>query len=286
MFRLWKISISMLIVLLAVVSCRTFSSILHDGEVVAKVGRHRLYRSDLDKLLPVISSSEDSMALASQYIKTWAVDIVFLDVAESYLSKSDKDVTEELEDYRRSLLKYRYEQKYVNERLDTAVSENELQAYYESHKDHFVLDVPIAKVRYMRISADSPNLNLIKKKMSSEDVNELVEADSLAYFSADIYTDYGGRWIDMVTLARKFGTDYGSLLAKAVNSGIEMEGEEGKVNFAYIADFISAGNVSPLEFCRGQIRDIIISTRKQNLIVALERDLLDDALAKGKFEIF
>ena len=276
----------MLIVLLAVVSCRTFSSILHDGEVVAKGGRHRLYRSDLDKLLPVISSPEDSMALASQYIKTWAVDIVFLDVAESYLSKSDKDVTEELEDYRRSLLKYRYEQKYVNERLDTAVSENELQAYYESHKDHFVLDVPIAKVRYMRISADSPNLNLIKKKMSSEDVNELVEADSLAYFSADIYTDYGGRWIDMVTLARKFGTDYGSLLAKAVNSGIEMEGEEGKVNFAYIADFISAGNVSPLEFCRGQIRDIIISTRKQNLIVALERDLLDDALAKGKFEIF
>lgn len=276
----------MLIVLLAIVSCRTFSSILHDGEVVAKVGRHRLYRSDLDKLLPAISSPEDSMALVSQYIKTWAADLVFLDVAESYLSKSDKDVTEELEDYRRSLLKYRYEQKYVNERLDTAVSENELLAYYESHKDHFVLDVPIAKVRYMRISADSPNLNLIKKKMSSEDVNELVEADSLAYFSADIYTDYGGRWIDMVTLARKFGTDYGSLLAKAVNSGIEMEGDGGKVNFAYIADFISAGNVSPLEFCRGQIRDIIISTRKQNLIAALERDLLEDALAKGKFEIF
>ena len=266
-------------------SCRTFSSILHDGEVVARVGRHKLYRSDLDKVLPEMQTPEDSMVLALRYIKTWASDLVFLDVAESYLSKSDKDVSEELEDYRRSLLKYRYEQKYVNERLDTAVSENELQAYYESHKEHFVLDVPIVKVRYMRISADSPNLNLIKKKMSSENVDELVEADSLAYFSADLYTDYGGRWVDMVSLARNFGTDYGTLLAKSRNSVVEMEGDGGKVNFAYIADFIKAGDVSPLEYCHSHIKDIIISTRKQTLIAALERDLLDDALAKGKFEI-
>ena len=252
---------------------------------MAKVGRHRLYKSELDKVIPSSASPEDSMALALQYINTWASDLVFLDVAESHLSKSDKDVSMELEDYRRSLLKYRYEQKYVNERLDTAVLENEIQAYYEQHKEHFMLDVPIVKVRYMRISSDSPNMSLIKKKMSSEDVADMVEADSLAYFSADIYTDYGGKWVDMVSLAKNFGTDYGTLLSKARSSCIEMEGEGGKINFAYIADFVSAGNVAPVEYCHAHIKDIIISMRKQALISGLERDLLEDALAKGKFEI-
>ena len=88
------------------------------GEVVASVGRARLYRGDLNKALPSGLSAEDSTRLAHQYINTWASDIIFLDVAEKQLTKEELDVTKELDDYRKSLLKYRYEQRYINDRLD------------------------------------------------------------------------------------------------------------------------------------------------------------------------
>ena len=71
------------------------------------------------------------------------------EVAEKELSKSEKNVDKELEDYRRSLLKYRYEQKYVNQRLDTAVTDAQIEKYYEAHIETFKLSLPIAKARFL-----------------------------------------------------------------------------------------------------------------------------------------
>ena len=113
-------------------SCKLVNSILHDEEVVAKVGNSMLYKSEVTRLIPQGISGDDSLRLAMQYINSWASDMVYLDVAEKQLSKEQKDVSKELEAYRRSLLKYRYEQLYVNERLDTAVTTDEIEEYLKT----------------------------------------------------------------------------------------------------------------------------------------------------------
>lgn len=274
------------IALLTFSSCRAISSLLHDDEVVAEVGRHYLYRSEVASLIPDGTSEEDSLRLALQYVNSWATDLIFLDVAEAQLTKDEMDVSEELEEYRRSLLKYRYEQRYINERLDTLVADSQIDDYYMEHLENFVLEVPVVKARFLRISADSPNLGVIRKKMSSSLIEDLEAADSLSYFSAVKYTDYNGGWTDMVSLSREFGTDYAELLSLMRNGFIEKEDEYGKMNVAYIADFIPAGEIAPLEYCRPRIRNIIISVRKQKLISDLEQDLLADARDKGKYKVF
>lgn len=274
------------IALLTFSSCRAISSLLYDDEVVAEVGRHYLYRSEVASLIPDGTSEEDSLRLALQYVNSWAADLIFLDVAEAQLTKDELDVSEELEEYRRSLLKYRYEQRYINERLDTMVADSQIDDYYLEHVENFVLEVPVVKARFLRISADSPNLGVIRKKMSSSLIEDLEAADSLSYFSAVKYTDYNGGWTDMVSLSREFGTDYAELLSLMRNGFIEKEDEYGKMNVAYIADFIPAGEIAPLEYCRPRIRNIIISVRKQKLISDLEQDLLADARDKGKYKVF
>lgn len=274
------------IALLTFSSCRAISSLLYDDEVVAEVGRHYLYRSEVASLIPDGTSEEDSLRLALQYVNSWATDLIFLDVAEAQLTKDELDVSEELEEYRRSLLKYRYEQRYINERLDTMVADSQIDDYYLEHVENFVLEVPVVKARFLRISADSPNLGVIRKKMSSSLIGDLEAADSLSYFSAVKYTDYNGGWTDMVSLSREFGTDYAELLSLMRNGFIEKEDEYGKMNVAYIADFIPAGETAPLEYCRPRIRNIIISVRKQKLISDLEQDLLTDARDKGKYKVF
>ena len=94
------------------------------------MGQEKLYRSDIDKVIPKGIVPEDSVRLSRQYINSWASDRVYLKIAEEQLSKAERDVTVELEDYRKSLLKYRYEQLYVNERLDTSVSHEHIEEYY------------------------------------------------------------------------------------------------------------------------------------------------------------
>lgn len=274
------------IVLPAFMSCKTISSFLSNDETVAEAGNAKLYRSELNALIPKGIQSEDSVRLARQYINAWALDQLFLTIAQEQLSKAEKDVTKELEEYRKSLLKYRYEQLYVNERLDTAVSEDNVEAYYVANVNKFELSRPIVKARYLKISADSPVLPKIRKKMSLDQVQDLVDADSLAYSSALKFTTWGNRWIDAASLALEFGTDYVTVMSSVKGGWVEMTDSTGVTSLAFISEIVREGKTAPMEYCIPQIKDMIISTRKQSLITGLEQDLLKDAREKGQFVIY
>lgn len=274
------------VVLPAISSCRAISSFLANDEVVAQVGQEKLYRSDIDKVVPKGLMPDDSVRLTRQYINSWASDRVYLKIAEQQLSKAERDVTVELEDYRKSLLKYRYEQLYVNERLDTSVTHEHVEEYYLSHTDKFILERPIVKARFLNIAADSPTLKLIRKKMSSMEVDDLVEADSLAFSSALKFTTWSDRWIDATVLAKEYLMDYSDVLSGMNKGWIEMVDTTGQMRLTFVSDLMSKGKVAPLEFCEEKIKDIIISARKQKLIMNLEQDLLNDARENGQYIIY
>lgn len=274
------------IVLPAFMSCRAISSFLSADETIAEVGQAKLYRSELNELIPRGIPVEDSVRLAKMYINTWALDQVFLAVAEEQLSKSEKDVTKELEDYRKSLLKYRYEQLFVNERLDTSVSDDRIERYYQDHEEKFILQRPVVKARFLLIAEDSPSLDKIKKKMASDEVQDLVDADSLAYSSALKFLTWGNEWIDASTLAREFGSDHETMLDWMEGKWITRRDTSGRVSVAYVSEIMNAGRLAPIEYCTPSIRDMIISARKQSLISTLEQDLLKDARETGQLVIF
>ena len=259
---------------------------LFGDAVVARVGEHRLMRSELAAYIPAGVSSEDSLALAQSYIKSWAEELIFLDMAEKHLSNEEKDVTKDLEDYRRTLLKYRYEERYINDRLDTLISDEEVRAYYREHMDKFLVDRPLLKVRYMIIPADSRSLKTIKELMSSDDAMDAIAADSLAFTAALRYVDSSDAWMDAIILARELGTDEVSMMSALRNRTIELKGDDGLLRVAFVVDMVQKGNPAPLDYCEERIKDSLLSARKHELVGGLERDLLNDALAKGKFVIY
>ena len=259
---------------------------LFGDAVVARVGEHRLMRSELAAYIPAGVSSEDSLALAQSYIKSWAEELIFLDMAEKHLSAEEKDVTKDLEDYRRTLLKYRYEERYINDRLDTLISDEAVRNYYREHMDKFRLDRPLLKVRYMIIPADSRSLKTIRELMSSDDAMDAIAADSLAFTAALRYVDSSDAWMDAIILARELGTDEVSMMSALRNRTIEFKGDDGLLRVAYVVDMVQKGSPAPLDYCEERIKDVLLSARKHELVGGLERDLLNDALAKGKFVIY
>ena len=286
MKRLLSIIAILGIVLPALTSCRAISNFLRNEQVVAEVGSERLYRSDIDAVVPKGLPQEDSIRLVRQYINAWASDRVYMAIAEEQLSKTEKDVTKELEDYRKSLLKYRYEQLYVNERLDTAVSDDKVEEYYQAHRESFRLERPLIKARFLRIYTDSPMLENIRKKMGSSDANDLIEADSLAFSSAMMFTTWNDEWQDVIVLAREMGVAYDSVLGMMNKGWIRLDDTTGVTNMAYVSDVLGSGEYAPVDYSAPRIKDIIISTRKQALISALEQDLLNDARENGQFVIY
>ena len=80
--------------------------------------------------------------------------------------------------------------------------------------------------------------------------------------------------------------EHAELLSKMNRGWIEHVDTTGQMRLAYISDIMPKGKNAPLEYCEENIRDIIISTRKQSLIMNLEQDLLNDALENGQYVIY
>lgn len=281
-----------LLIALAAVSCKTVGRLhestteLFRGEIIAKVGDHRLHRAELERYIPSGVSPEDSAALARQYIQSWAEDLLLMEMAETQLSKKEKDVSAELEEYRKTLIKYRYEQLYIQQRLDTLVTEEEVVNYYQENQDRFRLDRPIVKARYMIIPSDARSLKIIKSKMSSDDELEVVEADSLAASVALKYVDASETWTDALVLAREAVVDYRAFLGAIKGPFVEIGDETGNLHVIYIADMLPEGKTAPIEYCSDRIRDLILSSRKHALEEGLVQDLLDNARKNNQFVIY
>ena len=280
------------ILLVAVCSCKVVNTLtdtaneLFRGEVVARAGDHVLHLSELEQYIPQGVSSEDSTKLARQFIDAWAQDLLLLDMAEEQLSPSEKDVTNELEDYRRTLLKYRYEQLYINQRLDTLITTEEVNSFYKENSALFRLERPIVKARYLLIPADAKSIKNLRRLMSSEDETEVMEAASLASTSAIKYVDQADTWMDALSLAREMGMDYQKLLSGIRNQFMEYTDENGILHLAYLTEQVPEGKTAPLEYCEDRIRELILSGRKHTLEESLEQDVLEDARKNNKYVIY
>jgi hypothetical protein len=89
---------------------------------LAKVGAKTLYSSDIGDIYPKNADKADSIIALKNYVIAWCKREILVRQAENNLSSAQKDVSRQLEDYRTSLLIYRYEHEYIEHRLDKKVS--------------------------------------------------------------------------------------------------------------------------------------------------------------------
>lgn len=273
-------------ILFFLTGCQAIQSFIHDDKVVARVGKHKLYQSEVSAYIPSDVSPADSTNLALQYINSWATDLIFSDMAQTQLSKAERDVTAELEAYKRDLLRFRYEQRFIGDRLDTLVTEDQMLTFYEKHKNLFVLDRPILKVRFVDIYKNVENKDRIIRLLSSNKPKDMEEVEGLANKYAIRYFDKSYEWMDAAVLAREFGIDYGQMLAKLNQNYIIVQSEEvSDIKAAYVREIRRSG-VAPFDFCTERIREYILSGRKHDLLVALEQSLLKGASDDGQFVIY
>ena len=266
-------------------SCNIIASIIHDDDVVARVGDNKLYISELRQVVPEFASAEDSASFARMYINSWAKEMLYAEQAANNLSKADLDVSHELEEYRRTLLKYRYEQQYMSERLDTLVTEDQIREYYDSHKSTFQLERPVLKLRFADVPKDNKGTAPLMEFMASEEYDPAV-ADSLASEVAIKYYDKSQVWTDAIVVAKDFSMPYQEMMSYLKKSWIVVE-PEGRSDMlvAFVEDVVFSGD-APVEYCADRIREYILSARKHAILNGLEQDLLEDALEHNKFVIY
>ncbi len=256
------------------------------GDVIARMGKNILYREEIMELLPKGVSPEDSAYIVDQYIDSWAKKYLLKSIAESQLSKEDRNIEREIEDFRLSLLGYRYENLYVNQRLDTLVEINEAQDYYNENNDDFITDVSVVKANFIKINANSPNLQIIRSLYRSRNLEDIDRLEDLCYSSAEVYSTYEDDWISLAVISENVGLDLGTCEKVLWQEGFidtELSGYVYLVNFH---EKVKAGELSPFEYNEETIKEIIVNKRKQSLVIGLEKNLLEEAISTNKLKIY
>ena len=106
---------------------------------VARVYNKYLYPEDLEGLTSEAINSSDSTDIAERYIRSWIKKQLLIDKAADRIDFDEAELSRKILDYRYALMVHEFKQYYINEKLQTQVTEEEIQSYYNSNQDNFEL---------------------------------------------------------------------------------------------------------------------------------------------------
>ena len=254
--------------------------------VLAECYGKYLYESDLKGMVPENANVMDSIQIVSNFIDSWVKRQVLIHQAENNLNKEELDLKKQLDEYRNSLVIYAYESQLINQKLDTVVSEDEIEAYYEQNKENFQLRNTMVRVAYVILSEDSEQRDLFYKLMSDPDTLLLQNIDIQAtYYAVKNYLDVD-HWMRLDELTNIvpieiFNTE--SFLKKNKFVCFDMNERTYMVRFV---DYLLEENTSPLDMVRDNIKSVILAHRKQAMIEKMRASLYEKAKKERAFEVY
>jgi hypothetical protein len=175
--------------------CTRFNT-SNNEKPLAQVGNYYLYPSDLKGLMKSKLSKEDSISMVTGLVEKWIRKQLIIQKAELNLTDEEKDVNKELEEYRSSLVIYKYEQKLIKEKLDTVVSRKEIEDYYTQNQSNFTLNYDAVKAVYIKLPIKSPDIDRFRIWFKSNSDDSYRQLDSYCFQYASKYEYFNDQWVD------------------------------------------------------------------------------------------
>ena len=256
---------------------------LHDA--VARVGDEVLYRSDVEAAVPAGMTPEDSLLIAESHINSWIRNRIKLLEAEKILQDID-DIEEMVNNYRSTLLVNRLEKYYIDNRVDSLISDSLVAEYYASNGSEFELDRNIVKGRVVRVPSGFRQEARLKELMGSPKSERQQDFLDMTIKNNLLLTSHDG-WIAFDDFLGTFPTVRGKNYDYLLTSGKINEFSDGDYKyFVQITEYIGRGEQAPLEWIDNIIRNIIFNRRSGEVIRDLVDSLYNAALNSNTLHLY
>lgn len=255
-----------------------------DGFIVAQVGNNVLTEADIETL---DITTQDSAAITRRFIENWIKKELLIKKANENYSIDLNSIEQKVEDYRYALISYEYQKFIVQQQLDTVVSKEEIQQYYETHQNSFVLRQNILKGRFMKVNKKAQKLSSVKRWIKSDRSNDLESLKEYAFQFADNYYLEDSTWLkfDELTKNSPFSTITNKIQFLSSNRYTEEE-DSLYLYLLKINEYKISEEVSPLAFVEEDIKNIIINKRKIALVKELENEIFEEAKQNEDYQIY
>ncbi len=254
-------------------------------KAVARVHNVYLYQKDLKNILEGYPNRKDSAEIIQRYIDSWIKKQLLVHEAEKNMETDIAEIERRVQEYKDQLLIYAYQKQFIEKNLDTLVTPAQIEAYYQANQRNFELKQNIVKGYYLKIPVSAPKLNEMRMwlRSNSNDAQDAIKD----YPYAEIKLLSDTTWIDfeeMIANTPFFNSPNRNQLLNQ-NKILEIA-DNDFVYLIKILDYKIAEQISPLDYVKEHIKDIILNKRKIELQNQYENQILSKAEKEKSVEIF
>jgi hypothetical protein len=256
-------------------------------ESIARVGKSYLYKSDIATLVPAGTSKEDSVLLVRDFINRWASQKLLIEAAERNLSDKQKGAYNALiKQYKIDLYTKAYIEEVVKNTVDTLVTQQELKKYYDENKENFKTNSTLVRLRFINLAKANPRFATIRSKFFDYNKKDKKFWDTYALqFKSFALND--SIWVDMSQVYVKLPVINPDNRDEIIRPGKKAEIQSNDdVYLIKITNVIDKNQISPFEYIKPTLKEVILNKRKLELIKKFEKEITDDAIKNKDYEIY
>lgn len=254
---------------------------------IARVNDSYLYKEDIKGLVPAGTTKEDSIAIVKSFIDRWASQKLMYEAAEVNLN------TERQEEYNKLVRQYQidlytkgYLEDVVKRSVDTVVTNEELETFYKANKENFKTTGTLVKLKYIHLSKEHPKFATVRDRFLGGNKKDVKALEEMAIqFKSYAFNDT--TWVEMSQIYQKLPFIKPDNRDKYISSGISYQYPDSvDVYLVKVSKVLDRNQISPYEYIKPTLAQLIINNRKLELIKKFEKEITDDAIKKNNYEVY
>ncbi len=254
---------------------------------VAKALDEVLYYDQIPGNIIQGTGTPDSLAIIQNYINRWAKrEFIYQKARENLSTDLRNEIERQINETRTDLIIYQYQRQMMIEKMDTVVTEMEIEDHYNLNPNSFTLSSNIVKALFLKLPVETPNLYRIRLLARSNNQSDLQELESYSFQFAEKFDDFGENWITLDRLAleiRERITDQQNFLKRY---SFYETSDSVYVYLLNIRDYRLRSTIAPFDYVREDIKRIILNNRRFEFIQSLENGIYNDAIKENKLKIY
>lgn len=239
---------------------------------------------DITAAIPPGISEKDSSEMADKYIKNWIDDILLYKKAEGNIPDNDK-IDELVKSYRKSLITHSYIEQIVGQEVESNISDNEIEEYYNKNNGIFLAREPYIKGLFIKLPKSASGVSQVRQWYKDSSERSIDKLEKYGLRNAVDYEYFYDRW-------RPFNEIMLRLPVKDVDKSRYMKEKNIEVSdsafyyFLHVDEFLGQGEVLPLEYAGNDIKEILMNEKRVEFISRMKKDLYNEASENNDIKYF
>jgi hypothetical protein len=179
-----------------------------------------------------------------------------------------------------------YIEEVVKNTVDTVVSQEDLKKYYAENKENFKTNGTLVRLRFINLSKDNPRFETIRSKFFDYNKKDKKFWNTYALqFKSFALND--SVWVDMSQVYEKLPIITPENRDEFIQAGKKVQIQDKENTYLIkITNVIDKNQISPFEYIKPTLKEVILNKRKLELIKKFEKDITNDAIKNNDYEIY